>query len=414
MVIVGELQVEKTKVITRSLTVIISIVVLSIASFSFLKETPVSAQVDHLAVIIGVADYAAIGDLSYADDDAVAIYYTLIHYGWPSQDIQLLVSPNPLIGDEDFQWGGDRPEGFPERLPWPTPFNASPTRDNILAALDWLKATSENQTTVLIYFSGHGGQVSDLSGDETDGLDETICPTDTGVGGITDITDDEFLVHIAGIRGNVTVMLDSCHSGGFAGRNDAMIFRPSPNDQPQDIAGYVSVVLAGSHAAETPPPPPPEPDFDRTHECEWQDLRRLPLPSLELAHNWRDAPYMGHGWFTDWLLIGMNCIVAMSPGGLPIVAADCPPGLRESLPGTGNGDGYVSAEELFHFIRNPLNLGESVDPAGSFSDFLAEALHTQYGNALGRDNTYAAQHPELWDRNEADDVILIDMELAYV
>jgi len=235
--------------------------------------------------------------------------------------------------------------------------------------------------------------VSDLSGDETDGLDETFCPMDTGVGGVTDITDDDFLAAIAGIRGNVTVILNSCHSGGFAGRNDAMTFRPSPNDQPQDINETVGVVLAGCHVEEL------------ATEDEREGLRRLPLPNLELAHNWRDAPYDGHSLFTDWLLIGMNCIVAMTPGGLPIVAADCPLGLREDFPGTGNGDGYVSAEELFHFIRNPLNLGEYADPAGSFSDFFAEALYTEYGEN---------QHPELWDSNPAVDVILIDMELAYV
>jgi len=309
----------------------------------------------------------------------------LIHYGWPNQSIQLLVSPNPSAGDPGYQWDGDQSAEFPE--PWPPPFVA-PTRLAILAALDWLRNNSGDQTTVLIYFSGHGSQMNDTDGDEAalDKLDETISPMDTGVGGVTDITDDEFVAHIAGIRGNVTVILDSCHSGGFAGRNDALVFRPSPWDQPQDIAGHVSIVLASCCVEEL------------SVEDRWGSLRSLPLPHVGLLLSWRDDPYDGHGLFTDWLLIGMNCIVAMTPGGLPIVAADCPQGFPQGFPGTGNGDGYVSAEELFHFIRHP------DDPADSFSDFFAEALHTQYGEN---------QHPELWDSDNATDVILIDIELAY-
>ena len=68
------------------------------------------------------------------------------------------------------------------------------------------------------HFSGHGQQVPDKSGDETDGLDESIVPYDNL--GQTDwrqnVLDDTFegwLKALAQKTHNITITFDSCHSG---------------------------------------------------------------------------------------------------------------------------------------------------------------------------------------------------------
>jgi hypothetical protein len=71
---------------------------------------------------------------------------------------------------------------------------------------------------VVFYFSGHGSRMGDTvepgAGDEADGYDETLVAHDSRVGDIQDIRDDEInkLLQLLPTD-NVTVILDSCHSG---------------------------------------------------------------------------------------------------------------------------------------------------------------------------------------------------------
>lgn len=74
---------------------------------------------------------------------------------------------------------------------------------------------------VVIYFSGHGTQVPDTSGDEADGVDETLLPFDARLatrGGTTvlenTLLDDEMESLLSAIpAGEVIVIVDACHSG---------------------------------------------------------------------------------------------------------------------------------------------------------------------------------------------------------
>lgn len=101
--------------------------------------------------------------------------------------------------------------------------DAAATRDGILRALDELAAAVADGDIVVLAYAGHGSQVTDLEGDEPDGLDETIVPYDSGRGTgpegprpNRDITDDELLrvlARIAGKTANLTVLFDCCHSG---------------------------------------------------------------------------------------------------------------------------------------------------------------------------------------------------------
>lgn len=87
------------------------------------------------------------------------------------------------------------------------------TRAAILEGLKWLVKGAKKGDTLVFHYSGHGSQVTDVSGDEIDGKDETICPHDYASAGM--IKDDDFHSIFKGLAAgaNLDVILDSCHSG---------------------------------------------------------------------------------------------------------------------------------------------------------------------------------------------------------
>ena len=105
--------------------------------------------------------------------------------------------------------------------------DAEATRKGILRAIQKHLVDAARPGDVLYFqFSGHGQQVADDNGDEFDGFDEAIVPFDSpmryGEGGNTGqylVRDEELgrLFSLArkrvGPKGNLLVILDSCHSG---------------------------------------------------------------------------------------------------------------------------------------------------------------------------------------------------------
>lgn len=86
-----------------------------------------------------------------------------------------------------------------------------PTRQNILMAL--MALISSGADCLYVHYSGHGGQTLDLDGDEDDGRDETIYPSDFKSAGV--IVDDELralTVHLQDHQ-KMFCVFDSCHSG---------------------------------------------------------------------------------------------------------------------------------------------------------------------------------------------------------
>jgi len=98
--------------------------------------------------------------------------------------------------------------------------NEKATKKSILESIEkFLILNAKKNSQIVIYFSGHGGQMTDLHGDESDGLDETILPYDAHrdeTKEYKDISDDELgdlLKKLSQKSDNITVILDSCHSG---------------------------------------------------------------------------------------------------------------------------------------------------------------------------------------------------------
>jgi hypothetical protein len=93
------------------------------------------------------------------------------------------------------------------------------TAKGILRAFDnWLIRGSKRGDNVLFFYSGHGTYViDDNDHDETDGVDEALCPVDTRRtrrGKVNLILDDEINQRLKKLRGRkVLVIVDACHSG---------------------------------------------------------------------------------------------------------------------------------------------------------------------------------------------------------
>ncbi len=92
------------------------------------------------------------------------------------------------------------------------------TRANILAGLNNLVKSAQPGDFLYFHYSGHGAQVDDTNGDEPDGQDEILCPTDLRTSGGTfqnAIVDDEIQSILGQLKPGVGLLFvsDSCNSG---------------------------------------------------------------------------------------------------------------------------------------------------------------------------------------------------------
>jgi hypothetical protein len=83
------------------------------------------------------------------------------------------------------------------------------TRNAVSEALEATAKRAAAGDFFFLTYSGHGGQLPDLNGDEDDGDDETWCLFDG------EMLDDEIFAHLGKFKKGVRVFVfsDSCHSG---------------------------------------------------------------------------------------------------------------------------------------------------------------------------------------------------------
>lgn len=120
------------------------------------------------------------------------------------------------------------------------------TRGRIIDHLETARNTLSDGDTLLLTYSGHGGQIADFGGDETDGIDETWCLFDG------QLIDDELFELWASFRAGVRIILvsDSCHSGSIY-KNTASGLAILTADHAVDLAGNVPRCMPGDAAAKT-------------------------------------------------------------------------------------------------------------------------------------------------------------------
>lgn len=91
--------------------------------------------------------------------------------------------------------------------------NGQATKAAMVNAIRSLVHSAGSGDSIAITFSGHGTYVPDTDGDESDGLDEALCPHDIAQG--HPLIDDEIHGLFAERKAGVKILLlsDSCHSG---------------------------------------------------------------------------------------------------------------------------------------------------------------------------------------------------------
>lgn len=137
------------------------------------------------ALLIGINKYHLPGnDLRGCINDVIDVKAMLLaHYGLGESDIRLLT-------------------------------DSAATKNGILDSLGWL--TGSGDSNLILYYSGHGTRVSDSNNDETDRLDEALCPHDV-YDERTVITDDTIASYISRLPSTARFQFvaDCCHSGSI-------------------------------------------------------------------------------------------------------------------------------------------------------------------------------------------------------
>ena len=109
------------------------------------------------------------------------------------------------------------------------------TRESIWKAFRETAKRVRSGDYLVFYFAGHGTQVPDRRPfDELDGLDEALCPYDADDRGEGLVLDDDLGLWLDDVEaGQVTVILDCCHSGtGTKAPDDDLMPRFLPGIHP--------------------------------------------------------------------------------------------------------------------------------------------------------------------------------------
>jgi hypothetical protein len=86
-----------------------------------------------------------------------------------------------------------------------------PTKENILSRLSQLAKESPHLEEIWFHYSGHGSQIADHYGEEVDGLEEVIVPSDFRVNGM--IEDVCIFQIIRTVKCRMILVFDCTHSG---------------------------------------------------------------------------------------------------------------------------------------------------------------------------------------------------------
>ncbi|KAI5420985.1 metacaspase-4 [Lathyrus oleraceus] len=163
------------------------------------------------AVLIGINYPGTKAELRGCVNDVWRMHKCLIErYGFSEDDVTVLI-------DTDSSY-------------------TEPTGKNIRRVLSELIRSAEEGDVLFVHYSGHGTRLPAETGEDDDtGFDECIVPSDMNL-----ITDDDFKEFVNGIpRGcRLTIVSDSCHSGGLIEEAKEQIGESTKGGEEQSESGF--------------------------------------------------------------------------------------------------------------------------------------------------------------------------------
>lgn len=108
------------------------------------------------------------------------------------------------------------------------------TRSNLISELNSYSESLKANDLLVLYYSGHGGQIPDREGEEKDGKDETWCLYDG------QFVDDELYYQLTKFKAGVRILVisDSCHSGTMTKDSyyeDLPLYKRMPRDLEEEV-----------------------------------------------------------------------------------------------------------------------------------------------------------------------------------
>lgn len=153
------------------------------------------------AFLVGINYKGSKYELNGCINDVIATKDLLVRiYGYQESNI-LIITDDTLI----------RPTAQNIRKGWKWLLSRSPVSD--FNRSRYSQFGSNDKPVLFFHYSGHGSQQNDENSDESDNLDETICPIDFEKGGM--ISDDvirEELVNRVPSGAKLFSLIDACHS----------------------------------------------------------------------------------------------------------------------------------------------------------------------------------------------------------
>ncbi|GEM_PF-4278151 len=218
--------------IILSLIFILSIITFPAAVFAKSDVAPDNEQSNSYAIVIGISNYPGHGsiidnpaglDLFYANDDALLVQHVLLkNYGLKQSNITLLV-------------------------------NYAATRNNILKAINDIKAKASESDKVLFYYSGHSLLANEMGIPEESDTVGLIVRGDEDPQSLDFISDDELAAAFSDFNTNqIAFIFDSCSSGAFLeelvgpGRVVISATGPDANDVSGEYGRHYDVFGLGS------------------------------------------------------------------------------------------------------------------------------------------------------------------------
>ena len=146
----------------------------------------------HKSLLIGINYTGTRAALKGCVNDAKNMQQLLLQNGFPNDGAHMLLLTDERSRGSEYQ----------------------PTASNIMKAFAWFLKDVQKGDVLFLHFSGHGGQVPDKTGMESDGYNETVVPLDYDRAG--QISDDVLWGSLVyplpeGVR--LTALMDMCHSG---------------------------------------------------------------------------------------------------------------------------------------------------------------------------------------------------------